>query len=104
MQLVNHEPVIKSFANGFQITFPNRYTIVVKNGLGAKCTQTKNVDDAASLLMASRFGGSSGPDVECEIFAPDRKNISDKFGEEFSLGYVTPIQLVNLLYVVSSLK
>ena len=42
MQLVNHEPVIKSFANGFQITFPNRYTVVVKNGLGAKCTQTKN--------------------------------------------------------------
>jgi hypothetical protein len=54
--------------------------------------------------MASRFGGSSGPDIECEIFAPDRKNISDKFGEEFSLGYVSPIQLVNLLYVVSSLK
>ena len=25
MNLVNHEPIIRVFVNGFQITFPNRY-------------------------------------------------------------------------------
>jgi hypothetical protein len=101
MTLVNHEPVIKSFGNGFQITFPNKYTLIAKNGLGANCTQTLKLDDAAEMLMASRFGANSGPDIECEVYAPSKQNISDKFG---NLGFVGPIQLVNLLYVISSLK
>jgi hypothetical protein len=104
MNIVNHEPIIKMFGNGMQITFPNRYSIVVKNGLGAKCTQTAEIEDAASLLMASRFGGCSGPDVEASVYDPNRKDITNKFGEPDGLGFVTPMQLVNLLYVVSSLK
>ena len=104
MQLLNHEPMIKSYGNGFQITFPNRYTVLVKNGLGAKCSQTRAATDAAEMLMASRFGGNHGPDVEVEVYGKDKKNITDKFGEPGSLGFVTPIELVNLMYVVSSLK
>lgn len=106
MNLLNHEPIIKTFGNGMQITFPNKYTIIIKNGLGAACTQTKNIEDAAELLMASRFGGNSGPDCEVEIFDPSKKNITDKFADPESkvLGYVTPMELVNLLYIVSSLK
>jgi hypothetical protein len=100
MNLINHEPVIKSFANGFQITFPSKYTVIVKLGPGAKCTQ-KVADDAASMLMNSRFGGHSSPDVEAEVFDAEKKNITSKFGD---LSFVTPIQLVNLLYVVSNLR
>ena len=104
MQLLNHEPMIKSYGNGFQITFPNRYTVLVKNGLGAKCSQTRAATDAAEMLMASRFGGNHGPEVEVEVYSKYKKNITDKFGEPGSLGFVTPIELANLLYVVSSLK
>ena len=104
MNLVNHTPVIKSFANGFQFTFPNKYTVLIKNGVGAKCTQSKKDDDPASMLMASRFGGCAGPDCEVEIYDPKKINITDKFGEAGSIGFVTPLQLVNLLYVVSSLR
>jgi hypothetical protein len=104
MNLLNHEPAIKSFANGFQITFPNKYTVIVKNGIGALCTQSKKDDDPASMLMASRFGGSSSPDAEVEIYNPAKENISDKFGEPNALSFVTPIALVNLLYIVSNLR
>ena len=36
MNILNHQPTIKCFGNGFQLTFPNKYTIVVKNGIGTK--------------------------------------------------------------------
>jgi hypothetical protein len=104
MNLTNHEPAVKIFANGFQITFPNKYIVIVKNGLNAKCTQSKKDDDPTSMMMASRFGGQTGPDVEVEVYDVKKTNITDKFGEPGSLGFVTPIQLINLLYVVSSLR
>lgn len=106
MNLVNHEPVFKMFGNGFQITFPNRYTVVIKNGLGAKCVHNKSKedDDPLSIMMAARFGGNSSPNVEVEVYNPNKENISDKFGEKDSIGFVSTIQLVDLLYVVSSLK
>lgn len=104
MQLVNHEPVIKTFGNGFQITFPNLYTVIIKNGLSTKSTQTKNLDDITDTILSSRFGGNSGPDVEVEIYDPKKVNISDKFGEANSIGFVSTIQLVSLLYIVSALK
>jgi len=53
------------------------------------------------MLMNSRFGGHSSPDVEAEVFDAEKKNITSKFGD---LSFVTPIQLVNLLYVVSNLR
>lgn len=106
MKLLNHEPIIKIFGNGMQVTFPNQYTLLIKNGLGANCTQTTNVDDPASMLMASRFGGNSGPDVEVEIYDTKGQNITNKFSEDasMSLGFVTPLELSNLFYIVSSLK
>jgi hypothetical protein len=104
MIINNHVSSYKSFANGFQITFPNKYTVIVKNGLNAKCTQSKKDDDPTAMMMASRFGGTAGPDVEVEVYDTKNSNITDKFGEPGSLGFITPIQLVNLLYVVSSLR
>jgi hypothetical protein len=104
MQLVNHEPLIKTFGNGFQITFANRYTVLVKNGLGAQCTQTKSIEDTTAMIMASRLGGNSGPDVEVEVYDPTKQNITSKFGDANGLGFVTPFELVNLLYIVSGLK
>lgn len=104
MVLINHEPLIKAYGNGFQITFNSKYTVIIKNGIGAKCTQTKAPEDTTAMLLASRLGGNSGPDVECEIYDANNNNISLKFGEASSLGYVTPIQLVNLLYTVSNLR
>jgi hypothetical protein len=56
------------------------------------------------VLLASRFGGNSGPDVEVEIYSPAKQNITNKFGEINSLGFVTPLELVNLLYICSGLK
>jgi hypothetical protein len=104
MNLLNHEPMFKCYGNGFQITFPNKYTVIVKNGLGAKCTQKEVSDDPAAVLLASRFGGNSGPDVEVEVYSPAKQNITNKFGEVNSLGFVTPLELVNLLYICSGLK
>ena len=104
MNIVNHEPIIRIFVNGIQITFPNQFTVLVKNGIGAKCTQRQAPEDSAELFLAKRFGGVGNPDVEVEIYNPKKENITDKFGEFGSLGFVTPVELVNLLYIVSSLR
>lgn len=104
MKIINHQPNIKIFGNGFQITFPNKYTVLVKSGVGTKTTQSKKDDDLLAMVMSTRFGGANSPDVEVEVYDPNTKNITEKFGEEESLGFVNPIKLVNLLYVVSGLK
>lgn len=104
MELINHAAAVKTFGNGFQITFPNKYTVIVKNGLGTKTTQLKTEDDLASVVMNSRFGGNLSPDVEVEIYDPKKINITDKFGESFSLGFVTTIELINLMFIVSNLR
>lgn len=106
MQIFNHQPIIKTYGNGMQITFPNKFTILIKTGPGAVCTQTKTASDTTEMLMASRFGGNYGPDVEVEIYNAKNENITRKFAasNEEVLGFVTPMQLVNLMYIVSSLK
>jgi len=107
MNLLNYQPIFKTFANGFQITFPNLYTVIVKNGIGAQCTQKNAPDDAAELFLNSRFGGNVSPDVEVEVYDPNKKNISNKFsssGETDCVGFVSPFELATLLYVVSNLK
>ena len=101
MQLVNHEPVIKIFANGMQITFPNLYSLVIKIGMGTKSTQVNRIEDVADVF-ALRFGGQTGPDVEVEIYDPFKNNISEKFGSAGSIGFVTPMQLSDLMFIVSS--
>jgi hypothetical protein len=102
--LVTHEPIFRTFVNGFQITFPNQFTVIVKNGPGAKCTQTQKIEDTAEMFLATRLGGGRGPDVEVEIYSPQQENISYRFGEQDSLECVTPLELVNILYIVSSLR
>jgi hypothetical protein len=102
--LVTHEPIFRTFVNGFQITFPNQFTVIVKNGPGAKCTQTQKIEDTAEMFLATRLGGGRGPDIEVEIYSPQQENISYRFGEKDSLGCVTPLELVNILYIVSSLR
>lgn len=106
MKLVTHEPIIKVFVNGFQITFPNKYTVLVKNGMNTKCTQVQKFDDMAEIVAATRIGGSRSPDVEVEIYDEFQTNITGKFGDSTStsLGFVGPVELVNLLFIVSSLR
>lgn len=98
-------PGIKIFVNGFQITFQNMYTVIVKNGPGSQCSSNaENITDTADLLMAYKFGGNLSQDVEIEIYDPARKNVTESFGGQESMGYVTPFMLAHLMYVVSSLK
>jgi len=104
MPLLNHQPLIKCFGNGFQITFPNKYSVVVKNGLGTKSTFSLEDKTDLHVIMGARFGGYMTPDCEVEVYDKNKSNITEKFGEANSLGYVSPIQLVDLLYVVSNLK
>lgn len=106
MNLINYQPMFKTFANGFQITYPNQYTVIVKNGVGAKCTQKSESSDVAEMFMNARFGGNVSPDVEVEVYDPNKKNISSKFGTdtEDSVGFVSTFELATLLYVVSNLK
>jgi hypothetical protein len=104
MQLVNHESAFRMFVNGFQITFPNRYSVIVKNGLGAKCTQTQTAEDTTEMFLTSRLGGGRGPDVEVAVFDPVQQNISHLFGETDSIGFVSTIELINLLYIVSNFR
>jgi len=106
MKIFNHEPIIKTIQNGLQITFTNRYTVLLKNGPGTASTQIKTIEDPADYLLATRFGGIASPDVECEIYDRNLNNITSKFtsNNETVLGYITPMELVNLLYVVSALS
>jgi len=104
MQILNHQPVVKCFGNGFQLTFPNKYTVIVKNGMGTKSTFSLEDKSDLQVIMGARFGGYMTPDCEVEVYDKNKTNITDKFGESNSLGFVTPIQLVDLLYVVSNLK
>lgn len=100
--LLNSFPFIKTYGNGFQLTFENLYSIVVKVGIGTKSTQTKKED--SEILLASRFGGNASPDMEVEIYSPNKINVSEKFGEIGSLGNVTTNELAQLIHIVSNLR
>lgn len=103
MKIQNHQPVIRFFGNGMQITFPNKFSVIVKNGPGANCTQTKTITDAAELFLSSRFGGNYGPDVEAEVYDKKNVNVTSKFSQG-DLTFLSAMQLVDLLYIVSNLK
>lgn len=102
--LNNHISLIKLFGNGIQITFPNRYTVVAKIGPGTNTTQMKKDEDLAATFFASRFGNNSSIDCEVEIFDSNKNNITSKFGSEQSLGFVSVMELADLIYLVSNLK
>ena len=104
MQILNHQPLIKCFGNGFQLTFPNIYTVRVKNGMGTKSTFSLEDKTDLHVIMGARFGGQMTPDCEVEVYDKNKNNITEKFGEANSVGYVSPLALVSLLYIVSGLK
>ena len=95
---------LKLFGNGIQLTFPNRYTIVVKIGPGTKSTQTNKDENLVATFFASRFGNNSSIDCEVEIFDSNKNNITSKFGSEQSLGFFSVMELADLIYLVSNLK
>lgn len=103
MNLINHQPTIRLFSNGVQITFNNLYTVVFKLGPGTKTSVQKSIEDVTDII-ATRYGGHQSSDVEVEVYDPQKNNITNKFGEDLSLGYVSPIELCNLLFIVSSLQ
>ena len=72
--------------------------------MGTKSTFSLEDKSDLQVIMGARFGGYMTPDCEVEVYDKNKTNITDKFGEANSLGFVTPIQLVDLLYVVSNLK
>lgn len=80
------------------------YTVIVKNGMGTKSTFSLEDKTDLHVIMGARFGGYMTPDCEVEVYDKNRNNITEKFGEANSVGYVSPLSLVSLLYIVSGLK
>jgi hypothetical protein len=80
------------------------YTVIVKNGMGTKSTFSLEDKTDLHVIMGARFGGYMTPDCEVEVYDKNRNNITEKFGEANSVGYVSPLALVSLLYIVSGLK
>lgn len=109
MNLINYLPNIKTYTNGFQITFENKYTCIVKTGPGTATTQPPgNAADSTveEMLLSKRFGGIQSYDVEVEVFSPNKQNITSKFSEsnEGKLSFVTTNELIKLMYIISKLK
>ena len=80
------------------------YTVIVKNGMGTKSTFSLEDKTDLHVIMGARFGGYMTPDCEVEVYDKNKNNITEKFGEANSLGYVSTLSLVSLLYIVSGLK
>jgi hypothetical protein len=80
------------------------YTVIVKNGMGTKSTFSLEDKTDLHVIMGARFGGYMTPDCEVEVYDKNKNNITEKFGEANSVGYVSPLALVSLLYIVSGLK
>jgi hypothetical protein len=80
------------------------YTVIVKNGMGTKSTFSLEDKTDLHVIMGARFGGYMTPDCEVEVYDKNKNNITEKFGEANSVGYVSPLSLVSLLYIVSGLK
>ena len=80
------------------------YTVIVKNGMGTKSTFSLEDKTDLHVIMGARFGGYMTPDCEVEVYDKNKNNITEKFGEANSVGYVSPLALVSLLYIVSRLK
>ena len=80
------------------------YTVIVKNGMGTKSTFSLEDKTDLHVIMGARFGGYMTPDCEVEVYDKNKNNITEKFGEANSVGYVSTLALVSLLYIVSGLK
>jgi hypothetical protein len=108
MHIINYFPNIRTFTNGFQITFDNKYSCTIKIGPGTSTTQPKENAPTSieETLLSKRFGGIQSIDAEVEVFNPNRMNISDKFIQtnEGKISFVTTNELIKLLYIISKLK
>lgn len=108
MTLENFQPIFKFFGNTFQITFPNMYSVVIKFGPGTNSTnkQIDDIDVVNQLILSKKARVHIGPDVEVEVYHPNKQNISKLFNKNQlnSCQFVNTIEFVNLLYIVSSLK
>jgi hypothetical protein len=107
MNIINHFPNIRTFSNGFQITFENKYSCIVKTGPGTATTQnTQEISSVEEMLLSKRFGGIQSFDAEVEVFNPNRQNISGKFNDlqDEKISFVTTNELIKLMYIISKLK
>lgn len=106
--LRNEVPMIRTFANGVQFTFPNYYSVVFKLGPNTNTNLLNKTDDDLASTFMSRFGGFMSANVEATVYDPKGNNITSKFASDGvtytdSLGYLDPLKLVDLLYTVSNL-
>lgn len=108
MILENHQPIFKFINSQMQITFPNKYSVIVKYGPGSNSTSKPmdDMDTVNQLILSKRAGVHVGPDVEVLVYHPNKQNISNIFNSKRldSCQFVNTIEFVNLLYIVSSLK
>ena len=106
--LRNEVPMIRTFANGVQFTFPNFYTVIFKLGPNTNTNLLNKSDDDLASTFMNRFGGYMSANVEAEVYDPAGNNITSKFASPEStvqsLGYLEPMKLVDLLYIVSNLS
>ena len=103
--LRNEVPMIRTFSNGVQFTFPNYYSVLVKLGPNTRTNLLNKTDDDLASTFMARFGGFMSANAEAEVYDPTGTNITSKFesGSQ-SIGFLDPMRLVDLLYVVSNLS
>jgi hypothetical protein len=102
--LRNEVPMIRTFANGVQFTFPNYYSVIMKLGPNTKTNLLNKTDDDLASSFMSRFGGYMSANVEAEVYDPTGANITSKFQDNSqSMGFLDPMRTVDLLYIVSNL-
>ena len=102
--LRNEVPMIRTFGNGVQFTFPNYYTVVMKLGPGTNTNLLNKTDDDLASTFMSRFGGYMSANVEAEVYDPAGMNITARFQDgAMSIGFLDPMKTVDLLYIVSNL-
>lgn len=104
----NEVPMIRTFANGVQFTFPNYYSVIFKLGPNTNTNLLNKTDDDLASSFMARFGGFISANAEAEVYDPAGNNITTKFASPGvtstqSLGYLDPMKLIDLLYIVSNL-
>lgn len=103
--LRNEVPMIRTLPNGVQFTFPNYYSVICTVGPNTKTNLLNKTDDSLASTFMSRFGGYMSANAQAVIHDPKGINITSKFAaNESSIGFLDPMQLVDLLYIVSNLK
>jgi len=105
MTELRHEvPMIRTLPNGVQFTFTNYYTVICTVGPNTKTNLLNKTDDSLASTFMSRFGGYMSANAEAAVYDPNGNNITNKFeANSTSIGFLDPMQLIDLLYIVSNL-